>query len=286
MQEMSTAELVELIDLSLGTEPCGVVNFNYLHGLLHEIVKRLVQLEAFQSTISPEMVQFDIQSDQARGGRGSDGRQTLTDQQTKSFLSGAGSKERVSLSQSNLGGTPEGGTQGGGAAADASKVGAEQPKRGASVQQLPSAAADPRARQTSASDVRAADRAPKQHPAEQSSSGAQLGASLSKSRRFAHSTAGIVGAANSVGALERKLEDLESRMTQMESLPELLEKKASDANSTPIRDLWNFTHLSKRLSGAEEGVDKVRHIHTLRELVPHPSNVRNLDFTTCGHTAR
>ena len=248
---MSAEDLVELIDLSLGTEPCGVVNFNYLHGLLHEIVNRLVQLEAFQFTISPGSVQIDSKLDQVRSGHK---RQVLADQQSKSPALGASSQERMSLSQTNLGSTPEGVVQGGG---DASKAGAEQPKRGASVQQLPSAGADPRARQPSSSDAHAADPTSKQHGVEQSSTGGQLGASLSKSRRFAHSTASLVGAANNMGALERKLEDLESRMSQMESLPELLEKKASDASSTPVRDLWNFTHLSKRLSGAEEGVDKV-----------------------------
>ena len=258
---MSAAELVELIDLSLGTEPCGVVNFNYLHGLLHEIVKRLVQLEAFQLTVSPLSLQIDSKLDQARGGPELDGRHVLADQHSKLSASTASLKERTSLSppQGGVGGGG-GGTQGagaGGGSGDASKLGAEQPKRGGSTQQLSSAGADMRVRQSSSGDAREADPTSKQHTVEQSSTAAQLGASLSRSRRFAHSTASIVGAANSVGALERKLDDLETRMAQMESLPELLEKKASDASSTPVRDLWNFTNLTKRLSGAEEGVDKV-----------------------------
>lgn len=246
---MSAAELVELIDLSLGTEPCGVVNFNYLHGLLHEIVKRLGQLEAFQLSVSPGSLQIDTKLDQARSGHELDGRQALADQQSKVSVLSASSKERISAS------VPEGRAQGAGAGGgDASKLGAEQAKRGASAAQPTEA--DSRARQPSSGNVYGAESSPKQLMEEQSSTGAQLGVSLSKSRRFARSTASIVGAANSVGALERKLEDLESRMAQMESLPELLEKKASDASSTPVRDLWNYTNLTKRLSGAEEGVDK------------------------------
>lgn len=38
--------LISLIDLSLGVEPHGVVNFNYLHGLLHEIVNKLAEIES------------------------------------------------------------------------------------------------------------------------------------------------------------------------------------------------------------------------------------------------
>lgn len=257
MQKMSASELVELIDLSLGTEPCGVVNFNYLHGLLHEIVKRLVQLEAFQITVSPESLQIDSKLDQtARGGPGLDGRQVVADQPSKHSASIAGSKERSS--PQGGGGTQVAGAGAGGEGGDAtSKLGVEQPRRGASTAQLSSAGADVRVRQSSSDYAREADSTSKQRTVEQSFTGAQLGASLSRSRRFAHSTAGIVGAANSVGALERKLDDLETRMAQMESLPELLEKKASDASSTPVRDLWNYTNLTKRLSGAEEGVDKV-----------------------------
>ena len=48
--KMATTDLIQLIDLSLGSEPCGVVNFNYLHGLLHEIVKRLESLQVPAAT--------------------------------------------------------------------------------------------------------------------------------------------------------------------------------------------------------------------------------------------
>ena len=41
----ATAELVRLIDLSLGNQPSGAVNFNYLHTLMHAIVGRLGSIE-------------------------------------------------------------------------------------------------------------------------------------------------------------------------------------------------------------------------------------------------
>ncbi len=43
---MASADLFNLINLSLGVEPNGVVNFNYLHTLLHEIVARLTDHES------------------------------------------------------------------------------------------------------------------------------------------------------------------------------------------------------------------------------------------------
>ena len=41
---MATEDLIRLIDLSLGAQPQGVVNFNYLHDLMHGIVRRLGSL--------------------------------------------------------------------------------------------------------------------------------------------------------------------------------------------------------------------------------------------------
>ena len=65
-------------------------------------------------------------------------------------------------------------------------------------------------------------------------------------------------AANDLGALERKLQELESRLNAMDTLPELLERKSSDMGATPIKDRWNFTNLTKRLSAAEDGLEQVR----------------------------
>lgn len=63
-------------------------------------------------------------------------------------------------------------------------------------------------------------------------------------------------AANDLGALERKLQDLEMRMNSMDTLPELLERKSSNMGATPIKDRWNFTNLNKRLSAAEDGLEQ------------------------------
>ena len=38
----------------------------------------------------------------------------------------------------------------------------------------------------------------------------------------------------------------------METLPELLERKSSDSQATPISDMWNFTNLNKHIGAAEE----------------------------------
>ena len=50
-------------------------------------------------------------------------------------------------------------------------------------------------------------------------------------------------------------------MDTLQSLPEMLERMKSDSNATPVRDMWNFTNLSKRISSTEEGLDKVRREH-------------------------
>ena len=74
----------------------------------------------------------------------------------------------------------------------------------------------------------------------------------------ARSHTSIVSAANDIGALERKISSLEAKVDTLQSLPEMLERMKGDSNATPIRDMWNFTSLSKRISSTEEGLDKVR----------------------------
>lgn len=181
---MAATDLVQLIDLSLGAEPRGVVNFNYLHGLLHEIVKRLVNLERLPLEgvgLYPEGV--------------SGGADTLKEEETE-----------VSLEF---------------------------------------------------------DRERSLSPAERTLSGASVipGGSSMASRRmtsgYVQSMASLASAANDLGALERKLQDLESRVNTMETLPEMLERKSSDDGATPVADMWNFTNINKRLGAAEEGLDKV-----------------------------
>ena len=67
----------------------------------------------------------------------------------------------------------------------------------------------------------------------------------------------IVSAAIDLGALEKKLFELEGRINTIESIPEMLERKGSDSSITPVRDMWNFANLTNRITSAENGVDKV-----------------------------
>jgi hypothetical protein len=75
--------------------------------------------------------------------------------------------------------------------------------------------------------------------------------------RSIRSGTSIVTAANDLGALERKIQNLEAKVNSFETLPELLERKGSDTGATPIRDMWNFTNLTSRVSSTEVGLDKV-----------------------------
>ena len=195
---MAAADLVQLIDLSLGSQPCGVVNFNYLHGLLHEIVKRLFQLEQDQSAgrhiVGPAgLKQTEHSHTQSQDG-GTSTEQASTSASTEKEEGGGGVEREGS--PGSTGGTPI----------------------------HPSGSTlDPR--------------------------GSQL---LSPRSRPS-----IVTAANDLSALERKLQALELRVNTMESLPDMLERKSSDSQATPVHDMWNFTILGKRLSATEDGLDKV-----------------------------
>jgi hypothetical protein len=65
-----------------------------------------------------------------------------------------------------------------------------------------------------------------------------------------------------LGALERKLQDLELRMSAMETIPDMLDRVSVDAGATPVSDMWNFTLVNKRLTAAEEGLGKVSFIRS------------------------
>lgn len=183
----SNRDLLNLIDLSLGVEPHGVVNFNYLHGLMHGIVKRLVDLESYPAHL----------------------------QQDKSLDS---KLEREGDEQDGVAQIPA--TDGDGA-------------------QIP--------RDGSGAESGATSASPKQG----SRTSVRQYSSLSRSRPS------LVSAANDLGALERKLQELEGRMSTMETLPEMLERVSADAGATPVSDMWNFTLLNKRLTATEEGLGKV-----------------------------
>ena len=95
-------------------------------------------------------------------------------------------------------------------------------------------------------------------PAERQYSSASGGGSTKRvTSGYVQSRASLVSAANDLGALERKLQDLEMRVNTMETLPEMLERKSSDSGATPVADMWNFTNLSKRLGATEESLEKV-----------------------------
>ena len=186
---MASADLVQLIDLSLGAEPRGVVNFNYLHGLLHEIVKRLVSLEGLPYE---------------RGGSG------------PTPLHEGVSKDGVDGKESAL----------------------------ESITELDS------------DRERSLSPAEREYSGDRALSGASVGARRVTSG-YVQSRSSLVSAANDLGALEKKLQDLELRVNTMETLPEMLERKSSDTGATPVSDMWNFTNLNKRLGAAEEGLEKV-----------------------------
>ena len=179
---MATADLVHLIDLSLGSQPCGVVNFNYLHGLLHEIVRRLVQVEGQGPGVheGSTTVRVDLKPSSQEG---------VASDHTDTPTEGDGERKPTESEPQTRVGSPGG---------------ALRPQ------------------------------------------GSQL-----------RPRASIVTAANDLGALERKLQELELRVNTMESLPDLLERKSSDSGATPVHDMWNFTNLSKRLSATEDGLDRV-----------------------------
>jgi len=89
-----------------------------------------------------------------------------------------------------------------------------------------------------------------------------------------------VTAANDLSALERKLQELELKMDTMQSLPDMLERKSSDSQATPVHDMWNFTILSKRLSATEDGLDKTSRL--VDELLGEVQGLRSQVTTIDG----
>ena len=192
---MASDELVHLIDLSLGVQPQGVVNFNYLHGLLHEIVKRLMIIEGLPSA------QFE--PIKAQGSKKTDGKLGVSKSATEGFSKSGGlTDESAGFGEEDQ---EDGGFQ-------VSRRGSTELAGSASLKQMGS---------------------------------------------YTRSRPGIVSAANDLGALERKLLDLEQRVKTMESLPDMLARMATDSKATPVSDMWHFTTLDKRLTATEEGWGKV-----------------------------
>ena len=188
-------DLFNLVELSLGSQAnAGIVNFNYLHELLLQIVQRL----SYERPTHTSLVSA------------ADSQMTLADTR------GQGAPQPVAVS----GGTTEGDMQ------------------GPSEVSLPSGSLS-------------TETTPEHTKLRQQGGGSAL------SRRGIRSGMSIVSAANDLGALERKLMALECRVNTMESLGELLEKRASDKEATPVKDMWNFTLLTNKITSAEQGVEKV-----------------------------
>lgn len=241
---MAAVELVKLIDLSLGSQPCGVVNFNYLHGLLHEIVKRLADLEDLR-----------LQPWEAAGGGGGGGwtplpspaRQQPVRQHVGPSPSHAGASISAGTSLQTLDEQQEKGEvlggRGGGEGTAGSDGSAAGEGAGASDSQT-----DGKEGPTAVVPA---------HPSDASASQTSVASASARPVSSVRSRAGLASAANELSALERRLLALEGRVHTMESLPEMLERKASDSSATPVSDMWQFTSLSKRLDGTEDGIDKV-----------------------------
>ena len=252
VQKMAAADLVQLIDLSLGAEPRGVVNFNYLHGLLHEIVKRLVTLESLPVALHPAAGPTPhYEPGAAKDGVGATGgggeRGGLA--QGKAGEGGVGGKDGVGSGGKDGANLKEGGGGGGSPEHDAAAESAKGPGGECTGKKIPSE------RELSLDS----DRERSLSPAERQYSSASGGGSTKRvtSGYTVQSRASLVSAANDLGALERKLQDLEIRVNTMETLPEMLERKSSDSGATPVADMWNFTNLSKRLGATEESLEKV-----------------------------
>ena len=230
--KMAATDLVQLINLSLGVEPRGVVNFNYLHGLLHEIVKRLVTLEGLPvALLEPEDKHTKGPTphyDQRAGVSTTDDLRTSAEGKA----TGGGRKDG-DRETSEREGVPEGAESRG------------SHKSPTHVQSEMSLDSD---RETSNSNARLLSG---------DSSEGREGSIKRLTSGYAQSRANLVSAANDLGALERKLHDLESRVNTMESLPKLLERKSSDSGATPVSDMWNFTNLNSRVGATEESLEKV-----------------------------
>ena len=237
----ATAELVRLIDLSLGAQPSGVINFNYLHTLMHAIVRRLGTMEHVQSAYPAGTGVGGGEIMDERGSSGGVGGETSTPAAGEPASGGDDGTDGVPIEKSErekLAG--EGDGIGTGASTGIESVEQTKKESSQSSPHPPHPTSDP-------------------VDSKFSSSGRTSRAGVQGSEDVAYRPkSSFVTAANDLGAMERKLQELESRLNVMDTLPELLERKSSDMGATPIKDRWNYTNLSKRLSAAEDGLEQVR----------------------------
>ena len=308
---MAATELLQLIDLSLGGEPCGVVNFNYMHTLMHEIVRRLVQLEGVVISREPTEGGAAIIS-YLPPQYGQPAPVVLVDQSTEgSPITGASPVKRVSVAVAPDGKQTDITSKQPGAPGKQLETPSKQPETPskqaeASSKQpgTPIKQADSTSKQVDVSKQQAGvtesrDTATTKGPlgdvvdhktdgtksidsdeikAEElgvqiiDGSSSPIGTSLSHSSMRHPSTTSSIGvyhtpssksrphmisASNELVAMERKISELENRLGTVEALPDLLERKGLDASATPIKDMWQFTSLTKRLDAAEDGIHRV-----------------------------
>ena len=252
-REMGTTDLIQLIDLSLGVEPNGIVNLNYLHTLLHAIVNRLGAVEDAQLGAELHLgdgVGAGGGTAQARVGLGGEG---------------VGAEEGADGTDGEKGGAGRDDVEGGSDKRDTLGGASDTEKLDTKTE----AGSDGRQQQQQQQKGVPTSFSPISPTPLSSSQGGQD--SKPPSRRDMRTSvtqlqkpkSGVASAANDLGAMERKLKELESRLNAMDTLPELLERKAADVDATPMRDRWNYTNLSKRLSAAEDNMDQVSIVSVL-----------------------
>lgn len=267
-------ELIHLIDLSLGSQPSGVVNFNYLHTLMHAIVRRLGTMEQAAYPVGGGGGVSTIDGVGGTGetavGTGTDGTSGVPDSTSEKEGTERGAKQgKEEASPTSGTGAVSGSTsekEGTGREAGGAKQGKEEPTSKGAVSGSTSERGKVEGEGDGAGDAEQAKKEPSPTSTPPASALPHSKPSSSHASRTHMGTSGdqiyrpkssFVTAANDLGAMERKLQELENRLNTMDTLPELLERKSSDMGATPIKDRWNFTNLSKRLSAVEDGLEQV-----------------------------
>ena len=324
---MAGKDLVKLIDLSLGVEPQGVVNLNYLHGLLHEIVKRLVDIEsiefpipAYKATISrgqaskPELKLIRPSIDQSVEKKDKGMSVTSMDQTGEkdkvASMDQTGEKGKSTASMDQTGekgksaaSMDQTGEKGKSAASMDQPDEKDKGKSAASMDQMDekdkgkSVAFETKKEKTMSTEteegksVTGKKEEKKEIEEKQVESGEiSKDSSGSTAKPFvvdensmvslrtiisdSKSRISVASAANDLGVLEKKMQELEMRVNTMETLPDLIERISADSGATPVSDMWNFTNLNNRLNAVEEGLGKV----SISLLSKHDNDIHNISY--------
>lgn len=252
-------DLLTLVELSLGSQAhSGVVNFNYLHELLVQIVLRLnsdSQLLQQQQLLAPTTSSPHHQTAAAAAqklspsyhdtSRHHDRQSTQQQQQQQPSPSpGHDGEESGSHQLQSL------------AAAPSSQQQQQQQHTTTAVTGPGSTTSRAEPELSYASEVSLPPTVSSSTTPEHSKSLTQKG-SGSISTQHRSRPPSYVGTVHDLNALERKLQSLETRVNSFESLGDMLERRASDKDSTPVKDMLNFTLLSNKINSTEEGLEKV-----------------------------